>query len=94
MKRMKWMAGLAIALGVGVTGASAQPWRAPERPASYVNQNRIERLRAEIARDRMQLNENLRHGRHAAAQRNRQKLARDQRELNALLRVSDHGRRR
>jgi hypothetical protein len=86
MKNRTWLAGLAIALGLGAAGASAQEWRAPQRQAAYASQARVDRLRAEIARDRMRVNENVRRGRHAAAPRNRAELARDQRELQALLR--------
>jgi len=88
MKNMKWFAGLALAMGLGVTGASAQDWHARDYQASYGTRSRVERLRAEVQLDKVQIRENTRHGRFAAAQRYREELARDQRELNALLRSS------
>jgi hypothetical protein len=49
-----------------------------------------DRLRADIARDRGRLNENIRCGREWAAQRDAADLARDQRALNGLSRDIRH----
>jgi hypothetical protein len=47
---------------------------------------RVNALRADIARDRVRLNEDIRWGRRAAASRDAADLARDQRTLDAQLR--------
>ena len=77
MKYAKYFGLLALAAGL----ASAQDWR-DIRHDSY----RMERMQADIARDRARLNEDIRCGRQAAAARDAADLARDQRALDAQYR--------
>ena len=53
---------------------------------------RVDRLRADIARDRWQLDQDIRYGRSRAAAEDARDLARDQAALNALLRDIDRDR--
>jgi hypothetical protein len=72
MKYTKYFAGFALAVGLlaaGTTPASAQEYR------------RRDALRADIARDRARLNEDIRCGRREAARRDAANLARDQRAI-------------
>jgi hypothetical protein len=50
----------------------------------------IERLRAEVARDQWQLNEDARRGRRFAAAQDARELARDQRDVRNLMDVRQH----
>ena len=54
---------------------------------------RVNAMRADIARDRARLNEDIRCGREAAAARDAADLARDQRALEAQLRDIRHDQR-
>ena len=54
---------------------------------------RVNAMRADIARDRTRLNEDIRCGREAAAARDAADLARDQRALEAQLRDIRHDQR-
>ena len=54
---------------------------------------RVNAMRADIARDRTRLNEDIRCGREAAAARDATDLARDQRALEAQLRDIRHDQR-
>jgi hypothetical protein len=81
MRYTKWFASVAIAAGMavaGTTAASAQDWR--DLRHDY---NQVDRMRDDIARDRVRLNEDIRCGRSAAAARDAADLARDQRALQA-----------
>jgi hypothetical protein len=81
MRYTKWFASFAIAAGMavaGTTAASAQDWR--DLRHDY---NRVDRMRDDIGRDRVRLNEDIRCGRSAAAARDAADLARDQRALQA-----------
>ena len=77
MKYAKYFGLLALAAGI----ASAQDWRDIRH-----DYGRIDRMQADIARDRARLNEDIRCGRQAAAARDAADLARDQRALNAQYR--------
>lgn len=71
MRNARFFAWLTLAVGIVASSAStlsAQDYRG---------------LRAEIARDRARLAEDIRCGRREAARRDRLELARDQRSLNA-----------
>ena len=101
MRKTNWTGLLALAVGLGLAGASAvsaeerrgdwrdggwgyrQDLRGDYRDL-HVDHERAERLRAEIARDRWRLDEDLRCGRDGAARRDAAELARDERELRAL----------
>jgi len=81
MRYTKWFASFAIMAGMavaGTTAASAQDYR--DLRHDY---NRINRMQADIARDRVRLDEDIRCGRSAAAARDAADLARDQRALQA-----------
>ena len=76
----------------GVTTLSAQDWHDAYRDRQEVRSDyrdsnydyaRANGLRADIARDRARMNEDIRCGRSATAARDAQDLARDQRSLNA-----------
>ena len=84
MRYTKWFASIALAAGMavaGTTAASAQDWRDVRQDSS-----RIDRMNADIARDRARLNEDIRCGRQQAAARDAADLARDQRALSAQVR--------
>lgn len=93
MRYTKWFAGLALAVGLGFTGAPALSAAEPygrdayrDRQELRSDNSRIFRLRAEIAADRAKLIEDIRRGRQWAVRRDREELARDQRRLDFLLR--------
>ncbi len=78
MRYTKYLAGLALAVGMAFPGAatlSARDFRPDYRETN--------RLRADMARDRVRLNEDLRCGRGVVAAHQARDLARDQRVLNA-----------
>jgi hypothetical protein len=77
MKYAKFFGLLALAAGM----ASAADWRDIRN-----DRGRIDRMQADIARDRARLNEDIRCGRQAAAARDAADLARDQRTLRAQYR--------
>jgi hypothetical protein len=81
MKYAKYFGLLALAAGM----ASAQEWRDVRH-----DYNRVDRMQADIARDRARLNEDIRCGRQAAAARDAADLARDQRALDAQYRDIRH----
>jgi hypothetical protein len=76
MVRLLTMAAGIIVAGTGA--ASAQDWR--DLRHDY---NHVDRLSADIARDRARLDEDIRCGRSAAAARDAADLSRDQRALEA-----------
>ena len=99
--------GLLAGLAVGAAGTlSARDWddewrgRESQRqdlrhdyrdlPGDYT---RVSAMRADIARDRARLNEDIRWGREAAAAKDAADLARDQRALQAHLRDIRHDQR-
>lgn len=102
MTRLRILAGLALAACMAVTGTStlsAQDWRdirhdQQDLRSDYRDINhdyaRVNAMRADIARDRARLNEDIRCGRSAAAARDAQDLARDQRALDAQVRDVRH----
>jgi hypothetical protein len=89
---MALLAGLAAS---GATVLSAQDWhdvnrdradlRADRRDLRH-DYDRVAALRADIARDRVRLNEDIRRGRQRQAARDAADLARDQRALEYQLR--------
>ena len=102
MRYIKYFSGFALAVGMALSGASslsAQDWRDRAYDRAYDRQdirhdyNRIDRMRADIARDRARLNEDIRCGRQSAASRDAADLARDQRALDAQLRDVRHDQR-
>ena len=97
MRYSKWFGAAALAAGMALSTA---PLRAEERWDAYHERQdlrrdyaRVERLRADIARDQYRLNEDLRCGRRGAAERDARDLARDQRALEYQLRDIRHDRR-
>jgi hypothetical protein len=95
--------GLLAGLAVGAAGTlSARDWddawrgdyQRQDRRHEYRDlkgdQARVYAMRADIARDRARLNEDIRCGREAAAARDAADLARDQRALQAQLRDIRH----
>jgi hypothetical protein len=96
MRYTKSFMGFALALGLAVSGVSslsAEDWH--NRQDLRRDYARVDRLRDDIARDRVRLNEDIRCGRQNAAARDARDLARDQRALNAQRRDirSDYDRR-
>ncbi|MCU1259596.1 MAG: hypothetical protein JWO80_2481 [Bryobacterales bacterium] len=100
MLRLKYFAGVTLAAGMLLTGASiasAQDWRynQPYSPYQYQNQyrdynnryDRREELEEHIARDRARLDEAIHCGRDADAARQAADLARDQRLLQEQTRA-------
>ena len=84
MRKTKWFASMALAVGMlaaGTTAASAQDWRDVRH-----DYNRVDRLRATVARDRARLAEDLRFGNRFAVSRDRAILARDEAELRSQMR--------
>lgn len=80
MKYTKYLAGFALAVGLlaaGTTTASAQEYRGYERQ----DYRRLDALRADMARDRARLNEDIRCGRREAARHDAADLAQDQRAM-------------
>ena len=96
MKKTKLYAWLALAAGMALPGAATlgaqTPYNnnGPEFRYRYNNggsdRREIERLRREIAEDRLRLERNRRAGRWLAVAQNRRELARDERALDLLLR--------
>jgi hypothetical protein len=87
MRYTKHFAGFALAVGMMLSGAStlsAADWRDSryDRQDLRRDYNQTDRLRADIARDRARLNEDLRCRRYDAARRDRADLARDERQLD------------
>ncbi len=86
----------AALLAPGAATLSAQDWRGDwggyyrgdYRADRHIDRDydRIERMRADIARDRARLDEDIRCGRERAARHDAADLARDQRRLEAMLR--------
>ena len=84
MRYTKWIASMALAGGMALlsTGAaSAQEWRYRHMDN---NSARISEMRNHIARDRARLNEDIRRGRRAAADRDRAQLRQDERLLEQM----------
>ncbi len=94
MRYTKLFAGFALAAGMALTGASslsAADWdgwrdRMHDRQDIRRDYDRVDRMRADIARDRARLDEDIRCGRTAAASRDAADLARDQRALQSQYR--------
>jgi hypothetical protein len=87
MKHTKFF-GLAMLAAAMALPAAAQEWRDVNHDYSRVN-----RMQADIARDRARLNEDIRWGRTSAAARDAADLARDQRALAAQERDIRHDER-
>ena len=102
MQRFKVLALMAAGLTLGgVTQLSATDWRDMNHDRQDLREDyrdlrvdriQVNRLRADIARDQVRLNENIRFGRDRAAAQDARDLARDQRALDALLRDIRHDR--
>jgi hypothetical protein len=86
MRYSKMFAWAALAAGMALSTATA---RAEDLRHDYA---RVDRLRADMARDQYRLNEDIRCGRREAAARDRRDLARDQRALDYQLRDIRHDR--
>ena len=81
MRYTKQFAGFALAAGMMLAGTGvlrAEDWRRDR----FRDEGRVERLRADIARDRARLDEDLRCRRFSAARRDRADLERDERKLD------------
>jgi hypothetical protein len=106
MQYTRWFAGLALAAGMALPGASLlsaadRDWRdtyhdRQDMRSDYRDMRNdyrnVERLRADIARDQWKLNEDIRCGRSWAASQDARDLARDQRALAAQYRVIQRDR--
>ena len=82
MRYTKQFAGFALAAGMMLAGTGvlrAEDWRRGRE--EFRDEGRVERLRADIARDRARLDEDLRCRRFGAARRDRADLERDERKL-------------
>ena len=91
MRYVKYFTGFALAAGMALSGAStlsAQDWRDTRNDRQDLRRdyNRVDRMRADVARDRARRNEDIRYGRQSAAARDAADLARDQRTLDAQVR--------
>lgn len=86
MRFSKWIASLILAAGC-VTTAGAAEWGRDR--GDY---RAVERLRAEVERDRVRLREDMRHGNRRQIDADRAELRRDQRDLDRLERQLDHSR--
>ena len=92
-------AGLALGLAATVSARDWDDGYYPNRNLRHDHRDldrdyrRVNALRADIARDRARLDENIRLGRQAAASREAADLARDQRALRAELRDIHRDRR-
>jgi hypothetical protein len=100
MRRTNWVGVFALAAGICLPVALSAQERYGQYRDSFGDRQDVrrdyrdlhrdheaaERLQAEIARDRLKLDENIRCGREWAARRNAADLARDQRALRALRR--------
>ena len=86
MRYSKLFAGLALALGMALSGTilSAAEWQ----DRRHINRDyaKVQHLRYEIALDRQRLDEDNRCGRYRAAAEDARDLARHQRALDAQLR--------
>jgi hypothetical protein len=76
-----------------LVAALATPMFAQDRGDLRRDYRNVDAMRADIARDRARLNEDIRCGRQAAAARDAADLARDQRALDAQVRDIRHDRR-
>jgi hypothetical protein len=106
MRHSKLFATFTMAAGLAVLGAptlAAQDWRYGYGYAQRQDMredsrdlnrdyNRVDRMRADIARDRARLDDDIRWGRSAAASHDAADLARDQRALEAQMRDIRHDR--
>src|SRR5438132_51577 len=102
MRHWKSLAHFAMVAGLVMGGAatlSAQDWRDNYRDRRDLREDyrdmradyaRLNYMRADIARDRARLDEDIRCGREAAAARDAADLARDQRALDAQVRDIQH----
>jgi hypothetical protein len=102
MKHSKLFATFTMAAGLAALGAptlAAQDWRYGYARQQDMREdsrdlnrdyNRVDRMRADIARDRARMDEDIRCGRSAAASRDAADLARDQRALDAQMRDIRH----
>jgi hypothetical protein len=92
MRHIKMFAWLALAMGIAALPAAAQDgyWQRRDLRSDYA---RVDRMRADIARDRWRMNEDIRCGRGRAAAAEAADLARDQRALNGQLRDIHRDRR-
>src|SRR4051794_19902668 len=84
MRKTKWFASMILAVGMlaaGTTAASAQDWRDVRH-----DNNRVDRLRATVARDRARLAEDMRFGNRVQVMRDRAMLERHEAELRSQLR--------
>jgi hypothetical protein len=102
MRNFRFLTWLTLAAGIAATGTStlsAQDWHDAYRDRQdirsdyrHIDQDydRVNRMRADIARDRARLNEDIRCGRSGAAAQDAQDLARDQRVLDAQVRDVRH----
>ena len=99
MRYSKLFAWCALAVAMALPGASVLSaadwrergeWRERDEWRDYA---RVDRIRNDIARDRVRLNEDIRCGRSAAAAADARDLARDQRALNAQYRDIQRDRR-
>ena len=91
MLYVKYFTGFALAVGMALSGAStlsAQDWRDTYNDRQDLRRDyyRVDRMSADMARDRARLNEDIRCGRQAAAARDAADLARDQRAFDAQAR--------
>ena len=98
MKKFRILTWLTLAVGIAATGTStlsAQDWHDVSRDRQDTRSDyrhidhdydRVNRMQADIARDRARLNEDIRCGRSGAAARDAEDLARDQRALGAQVR--------
>jgi hypothetical protein len=94
MRYSKLFAWFTLAVGMAIPGASVLSaegsyWDRRDLRHDY---SRVNNLRADIARDRARLNEDIRCGRDRAASQDARDLARDQRTLNAQIRDIRHDR--
>ena len=84
MRKTKWFASMALAVGMlaaGTTAASAQQWRDVRHDS-----NRVDSLRAVVARDRARLAQSMRFGNRFQVMRDRATLERHEAELRSQLR--------
>jgi hypothetical protein len=91
MRKMKWIMGLALGMGIAMTcSAQDRYWDRRDLRQDY---RQVDQLRAQVMRDRWQLNEDLRCGRRWAAYQDRHQLERDERALAAVSRDMRYDRR-
>jgi hypothetical protein len=104
MRYGKSLIQFAVAAGmvmIGASAVSAADWRDIDHDRRDLREDyrdmrqdyaRVDYMRADIARDRARLDEDIRCGRQEAAARDAADLARDQRALNAQIRDIRHDR--